>query len=158
MAPAITAPAKAPAAHEGTEDATGLPDPCSLVTQDEVAATVGGPVAAGEPLDPGPNHYAFGLGRQCIFIPENGLNSPTFVTVFAYSADGWAAYQDNQASYSTYHEVAGIGEEALSGGVGQIGIHQGDLVLDIGMGFETPQDPAGDGRLLTLATTALGRL
>lgn len=144
--------------NEGTEDATGLPDPCSLVTQDEVAAAVGAPVGVGAEATPGPNSYAFGQGRQCQFIPENSLNSPTFVAVYPYSADGWVAYQENQASFSTYHEVAGIGEEALSAGVGQIGIHQGDLVLDIGMGFDTPQDPAGDARLLTLANSALGRL
>lgn len=144
--------------NEGTEDATGLPDPCALVTQDEVTAAVGGPVAAGLETDPGPNHYAFGEGRQCQFFPENTLNSPTFVTVYPYSADGWEEYKLNQQSFSSYHEVTGVGEEAISAGFGQIGVHQGDLVLDIGMGFEIPQDPAGEARLVTLATTALGRV
>jgi hypothetical protein len=142
----------------GTDDSTGLPDPCALVTEAEVEAAVGGPVAAGEALDPGPNHYAFGLGRQCIFIPENGVVSATFITVYTYSADGWDQYKESQASFSSYHDVAGIGDEALSAGIGQIGVHQGDLVLDIQMGYEIAQDPAGEARLQALATTALGNL
>ncbi len=142
----------------GTGETTSLPDACALVTKAEVETAVGGPVADGEELDPGPSHYAFGLGRQCIFIPANGVVSATFITVYTYSADGWEQYKENQASFSSYHDVAGIGDEALSSGIGQIGVHQSDLVLDIQMGFEIAQDPAGEARLQALATTALGRL
>jgi hypothetical protein len=143
----------------GTDDSTGLPDPCALVTKAEVETAAGGPMTAeGEELDPGPTHYAFGLGRQCVFGPVNGVVSPTFITVYTYSADGWADYKTNQASFSSYHDISGVGDEALSPGTGGIGVHQGDIVLDIQVGYEVAQDPAGEPRLITLATTALGRL
>lgn len=143
----------------GGTDSTGLPDPCALVTRAEVETAVGGPMTAeGEELEAGPNHYAFGLGRQCVFGPVSGVVSPTFLSVFTYSADGWEQYKTNQASFSSYHDIAGVGEEALSPGVGGIGTHQGDIVLDIQIGYEIAQDPAGEGRLITLATTALDRL
>ncbi len=164
--PATTGDGNAGGTGEGTNtdggggtDASGLPDPCALVTKAEVEAAIGGPVTAeGEELEPGPNHYAFGIGRQCVFGPVNGVVSPAFITVFTYSADGWEQYATNQASFSDFHEVEGIGDEALAGGATQIGVHQGDLVLDIQLGFETAGDPAGEGRLQELATTALGRL
>ena len=142
----------------GTDDSTGLPDPCALVTRAEVETAVGDPVTAeGEELEPGPDHYAFGLGRQCVFLPVDGVLSPTFVTVFTYSADGWDLYKETQASYSTYHEVPGLGDEALSGGIGQLGVHQGDFVLDIQLGSKIGSS-AAEPPLLELATTALGRL
>jgi len=128
------------------------------VTQAEVETAVGGPGAEGAELDPGPDHYAFGPGRQCIFIPSNGVVSAAFITVFEYSADGWELYKENQASFSSYHEVSGVGEEAVSSGIGHIGVHQGGYVIDIQLGYEIAQDPAGEPRLLELATTALGRL
>ncbi len=144
----------------GTDDGgTGLPDPCALVTKAEVETAVGGPMTAeGEELDPGPNHYAFGLGRQCVFGPVSGVVSPTFITVYTYSADAWGEYTASQESYSTFHDISGVGEEANSAGNGSIGTYQGDIVLDIQLGYEIAQDPAGESRLVTLATTALGRL
>jgi hypothetical protein len=143
----------------GGTDSTGLPDPCALVTRAEVETAAGGPMTAeGEELDPGPTHYAFGLGRQCVWGPVSGVVSPTFVTVYTYSADGWEQYKTNQASFSSYHDITGVGEEGLSAGIGSIGTHEGGIVLDIQVGYEIAQDPAGEPRVITLATTALGRL
>jgi hypothetical protein len=145
----------------GGEDTggTGLPDPCALVTRAEVETAAGGPmVGDGEELDPGPTHYAFGLGRQCVWGPVNGVVSPTFVTVYTYSADAWARYKTDQAGYSSYHDISGVGDEALSAGTGAIGVHEGDIVLDIQVGYEVAQDPAGEPRVITLATTALGNV
>jgi hypothetical protein len=143
----------------GTDDSTGLPDPCALVTRADVETAAGGPmVGEGEELDPGPTHYAFGLGRQCVWGPVNGVVSPTFVTVYTYSADGWEQYKTDQAGFSSYHDITGLGDEALSPGTGGIGVHQGDIVLDIQVGYEVAQDPAGEPRLITLAETALGNL
>ena len=143
----------------GTDDGgTGLPDPCALATTAEVETAQGGTVADGVELDPGPSHYSFGLGRQCVWIPDNTLSSPIFLTLYSYSADGWDEYKVNQQSYSSYHDVTGIGDEALAAGATQIGIHQGDLVLDIQMAYDTAQDPAGEPRLHAFAEMALGRL
>jgi hypothetical protein len=143
----------------GTDDGgTGLPDPCALATTAEVEAAQGGTVADGVETDPGPSHYAFGLGRQCVWIPDNTLSSPIFLTLYTYSADGWDEYKVNQQSYSSYHDVAGIGDEALAAGATQIGVHQGDLVLDVQMAYDTAQDPAGEPRLHAFAEMALGRL
>lgn len=144
----------------GGEDSTGLPDPCALVTKADVETAAGGPMVGegAEPEGPPLVHYAFGEGRQCVWGPVNGVVSPTFVSVYTYSADGWEQYKANQASFSSYHDITGVGDEALSPGTGGIGVHQGDIVLDIQIGYEIAQDPAGEGRLITLATTALGNL
>jgi hypothetical protein len=144
----------------GGTDSTGLPDPCALVTKADVEAAAGGPMVGEgeEPEGPPLMHYAFGEGRQCVWGPVNGVVSPTFVTVYTYSADGWEQYKTNQASFSSYHDITGVGDEALSPGTGGIGVHQGDIVLDIQVGYEVAQDPAGEPRLITLATTALGNL
>lgn len=140
----------------GTDDSTGLPDPCALVTRAEVEAATGGAVEEGEALEPGPDHYAFGLGRQCIFIPPpDGVVSPTFVMVYTYTADGWDLYKETNASMS--HEVPGVGDEAFSAALGQIGVHQGDVVMEIQLGYKT-SDPLTDDQLADFANIALGRL
>lgn len=144
----------------GGTDSTGLPDPCALVTRADVETAAGGPMVGEgeEPEGPPLVHYAFGEGRQCVWGPVNGVVSPTFVTVYTYSADGWEQYKANQASFSSYHDITGLGDEALSPGTGGIGVHESDIVLDIQVGYEVAQDPAGEPRLITLAETALGNL
>ena len=140
----------------GTDDSTGLPDPCALVTRAEVETAIGDPMSAeGEELEPGPDHYAFGVGRQCIFLPVDGLLSPTFVMVYTYSADGWDLYKETNASMS--HPVPGVGDEAFSAALGQIGVHQGDVVMEIQLGYKT-SDPLTDDQLADFANIALGRL
>ncbi len=142
----------------GGGQTSSLPDPCALVTKAEVEAAVGGPVADGFEQPVGPNHYAFGEGRQCTFVPDSGIVSATWITVYLYSADGWAQYKTNQASYGAFKEVAGVGEEAVGVGDTQIGLHQAGYVLDVAVGLFVAQDPAGGPRVLALAQAAAGRL
>jgi hypothetical protein len=142
----------------GGSGGSSLPDPCSLVTRAEVETAAGGTVAEGVEQDGGPNHYAFGQGRLCTFVPDDGTVSTTTISVFNYAAEGWAQYKQNQATYSTYKEVTGVGEEAVSSYDNQIGLHQDGYVVDISVGLFTAHDPAGGPRVLALATAAAGRL
>jgi hypothetical protein len=142
----------------GDQQASSLPDPCALVTKGEVEAAAGGPVADGVEQPGGPNHYAFGQGRLCTFVPDDGTVSATTISVFAYSADGWAQYKANQATYSSFEEIAGVGEEAVGMNGNQIGLHQRGYVVDMTVGLFIAHDPAGPPRVLALAQAAAGRL
>jgi len=136
----------------------GLPQACSLVTKADAETAVGGTVAAGVEQPGGPNHYAFGQGHLCTFVPSKNTVSASTISVFRYSESGWAQYKQNQASFKTFQTISGVGEEAVSAGDSQIGLHQNGYVVDISLGYFIPHDPAGMPRLIALAKAAATRV
>src|SRR5215510_3115033 len=77
----------------GSGGGGSLPAACSLVTKADVDAAVGGTVAAGVEQPGGPNHYAFGQGHLCTFVPSSNIVSASTISVFKYSESGWAQYK-----------------------------------------------------------------
>lgn len=123
---------------------TALPDPCSLVTQDEAATALGKAVAAGVPANGRE-------GKSCVFSASVGS-----VVVLVFSdADYGAIYASSKAAYGTkFSDVPGVGDQAFSTPAG-VYVHKGRLVMRVQL-----IGPADDAvtKSVTLAKAAAARL
>jgi hypothetical protein len=162
LSPATTPDPASPSAqdvdNDGGDGAGSLPDPCSLVTQAEMETAVGGKVIQIVEQPGGPISYAFGQGRLCTFVPAKATVSASTLSVFPYSAAGWETFKKSESSYSTFREVKGVGEEAVSSVPARVTVHQTGYVVDLGIGTFVAHDKAGPARVLALAKAAIGRL
>jgi hypothetical protein len=164
-----TAPTAAPSAPVATatvvatlaptasaEESADLPDPCTLVTLDEVAAAVLAPLGAGEPdLVSTPT---LGDGRQCWFKNASGDDGDVLVSTFANPGELWDAYKLERSQFGPLKNLAGTGDDAFTIGNGECVVLKGDFLMQMAM---TPADRYAtdpEPRMIVLCKQAAARL
>lgn len=99
-----------PGPGPGAADLPPTPDPCLLLTPDEIAAVQGGPTEAGmETFGQAPGH------RACLFGQQDSPESTT-ISVFPGDDVEWQDTIDDVELNFEVEEIAGLGDAAFIGG------------------------------------------
>ena len=144
--------------------ATATPDPCALVTVEEVSAALGSPIdaPAGSVLTP-----PIG-GRTCLFTNTDAPPIKTFQIVARTDGDFGKSLRDNGQTVEKLfddtknlsdgvEEVAGLGDRAYKTAEGYFVLKDG-VALDTNLGFSTDPSPTAAAALKTLTEKAVARL
>ena len=118
----------------GTSTATptggSIPDPCTLVTKEAVAAAVGGAVGDGrsdlisEPV--------LGEGRECSFRGTNGRGAFS-LTVWPATRDDLALDREQSKGFGGVKDVAGLGDSAFTVGNNELHVFTGAYLVKLGL-------------------------
>ncbi len=158
---AVTTTADVPD-NGGTSSAT--PDPCTLVTLDEVSAALGSPIDPPEGSDFGP---PLG-GRQCLFINTDPPPIKTFQVVVRSNGDfaenlrdmGQSVeklYQDTKNLQASAEDVSGLGDKAYKTKSAYYVLKDG-VSLETNLGLNTDPSPTAIAALDTLTEKAVARI
>jgi hypothetical protein len=149
-------PGPGPGSGDGggsTTTGPSVPDPCTLVTKDAVAAAVGG--ALEDPLNDLVSAPGFEGGRQCTYRTADGRGQFS-LTIFPVTPELFAI--DKQQSMGSIEDVAGLGDAAFTVGYTSLHVLQGTYLLQLGLA-QVKYDPDESlQHLNTLAKASLAQL
>jgi hypothetical protein len=138
-----------------TDGSDSLPDPCTLITNDEAAKAITVPVANGvHELVGDPS---LGSGRECAFKAASGEGEAR-TGVYPNPGDLYDAFKLQEGQFGPVSDLAGVGDKAFTVGNGQCYVVKGTVLLEIvvfpGDKFKTDPEP----RMIELCRSAAGRL
>jgi hypothetical protein len=144
--------------------AAQTPDPCALVTVEEVSAAFGSPLDPPEPTDFGP---PLG-GRSCLFVNSDAPPVKTLQIVVRSNGDfaetlrdqGQSVerlYEDTKNLTESKQDVAGLGDKAYKTGRSYYVLKDG-VALETNLGMNANPSPEAEAALQTLTEKAVSRL
>ncbi len=148
----------------GSSSAAATPDPCTLVTVDEVSAALGSPIEAPEGTDLSP---PIG-GRTCLFTNTDAPPIKTFQIAVRTDGDFAQNLRDNgqtveklfdatKALSEGVEDVPGLGDRAYKTAFGYYVLKDG-VSLETNLGLNADPSPAAIAALQTLTEKAVARL
>jgi hypothetical protein len=147
--PAETQPGSTPAGAT-------LPDPCTLITQEEATTAIAGPLAAAAGVEELIGTPDLGSGRECAFNASRDAQAR--VTVFPDPGDLWDVYMLQQGQFGSIQELAGVGEKAFTVGNYECNVVQDGVIMVVtlapGDSYATDPEP----RMIDLCKVAAARL
>jgi len=147
-----TTPTSSPKAKSASADPTrGTPDPCALISAEEVAAAFKVSI---EP--PGPPRTVGPYAQKVCLFEGSGGGSGIIVTIFTMSESDWARAKGLYASETT--AIDGIGDEAFIRR-GQVWTRRGMWMVSIDVvGFDQLTDRARDDGAIAVARILTAKL
>jgi hypothetical protein len=131
------------------EDEASLPDPCQLLTPEEIGAVRGGPTDAGVPGTGQPRGH-----RACTF-GQHDDGRTTAITVFAGDQARFVEERYVVAQNFDVEDIPGLGDAAFIGAT-VLHVRQGGLIITLFTG--SPYENEQRDHALALAPKALARL
>jgi len=130
-------------------DDPALPDPCQLLTPEEIGAVQGGPT------DPGVAGSGQARGhRACVFGQQNDGRITT-ITVFAGDQTRFDEERDVVALNFPVEDIPGLGDAAFIG-ASVLHVRKGELIMTLFVGSPNETEPRQNA--LALAPKALARM
>jgi hypothetical protein len=145
--------------------AAQTPDPCTLVTVEEVSAAIGSPVETPEGTDFGPPVG----GRSCLFSNSDGPPFKSFQIVVRTDGDFAEALRDQGQTVEKLYQdtknlidgpvddVTGLGQQAYKTDRGYYVLKDG-VALETNLGLNADPSPEAQAALQTLTEKAVSRL
>jgi hypothetical protein len=141
-----------------------VPDPCALVTVEEVSVALGSPVEEPEGSDLGP---PIG-GRTCLFINTDAPPIKTFQVVVRTDASFSESLRENGQTVEKLFDdtknlsqdvvdVSGLGDRAYKSARGYF-VLKGGVSLETNLGLNSDPSPAAVAALQTLTEKVVARL
>lgn len=148
----------------GKTPAAATPDPCALVTVEEVSAALGSPIETPQGTDLSP---PIG-GRTCLFTNTDAPPIKTFQVVVRTDADFAKALRDNGQTVGKLFDdtknlagdatdVSGLGDRAYQTARGY-SVLKGGVSLETNLGLNSDPSPAAVAALQALTEKAVARL
>jgi hypothetical protein len=126
-----------------------LPDPCTLLTPEEVGEVQGGPTDPGEPASGRP-----ATNPGCVF---GQTDDPKLTTITVFAGDQ-ARFQEEREvveQYNPVEDIPGLGDAAFIG-ASVLHVRKGELIITLFVGSPTAEEEKA--KAVKLAPKALARL